>query len=130
MNKSNEQGFTLIELLIVLVVIAILASLAYPSYEVYMRKVRMDEAKASIMTSVRNMERYYANKRTFIDASEPMSTDFFTITFAPGSPKDDKYEIIAKPTNKNGSETNALYYNSIGILSRCNKDTMDQCEQY
>ncbi|WP_231863672.1 type IV pilin protein [Eikenella sp. NML03-A-027] len=132
MNKSNVSGFTLVELMIIIALIAILVTLSYPSYEAFMRRVHMEEAKASIMVKARDMERLYASKRTFTDSSspatDPVDTEYFTIDFAPGSPKADSYEIIAKP--KNPRETQALYYNSIGILSRCNASTMQDCEQY
>jgi hypothetical protein len=130
MNKV--RGFTLIELMIVIVVIAILAALAYPSYEIFMRRVHMEEAKTSIMTKSRDMERLYTKYRTFSDpahpASDPADTEYFTISFAPNSPTADSYEIIAMP--KSSKETKALYYSSTGILSRCDAATMQNCEQY
>lgn len=131
MNTLSERGFTLIELLIILVVIGVLVTMAYPSYDVYVRKARMEQAKSSIMTTTRNMERYYTKNRTFEGAASPESTDFFDITFAPKSPQVDSYEIIAKPNGKNPNETKGIYYSSIaGAFSRCDKANMNNCEQF
>ena len=133
------QGFTLMELMIIVVIVGILATLAYPSYDNFIRRARMEEAKARIMDKARSMERLYATARTFNStnpgqqASAPVSTDFFDITFAQDSPKADSYEIIARPSARNSRETKGIYYNSIGIMNRCNIDSdgkTSNCEQY
>ena len=141
MNKLKMQGFTLMELMIIVVIVAILATIAYPSYDTFIRRSRMEQAKASIMAKSRDMERLYTKARSFTDAnhpaSAPASTDFFTIGFVGGVPQSDSYEIFAKPTNKNPNETQGIYFNSIGTtMSRCDANTIDQsgsrtnCEPY
>ena len=131
MEKLDARGFTLMELLVAIVIIAVLASIAYPSYDVFIRKTRMEQAKASIMATARDMERFYTKNRTFKGAPAPASTDFFDIAFAASSPGADNYEIIAKPNNKNPNESKGLYYSSTaGSFSRCDKVGMDNCEQF
>lgn len=130
MNTHRVQGFTLIELMIVVVIIAILAVIAYPSYDNFIRKARMEEAKASIMQTVRDMERHYSKNRSFAGAPDPADTEFFNIAFISGSPGHDKYEIVASPNSKtNPNENKIIYYNSIGIISRCDAGP-NNCEPY
>lgn len=130
MDTLSERGFTLVELLIIMVIVGLLATIAYPSYDVFVRKARMEQAKSSIMVTARNMERYYTKNRTFQGAPAPESTDFFDIAFAANSPEADSYEIIAKPNGRNPNELKGLYYNSIaGSFSRCDKASMNNCEQ-
>ncbi len=130
MIKQSAKGFTLIELMIVIAVLAILAVIAYPSYDTFIRRARMEEAKASIMETVRDMEHYYARHRSFVGAPAPANTDYFDITFAANSPGADRYEIEAKPkAGYAARETSTLYYNSIGILSKCDA-ALDNCTQY
>lgn len=130
MNPNRTRGFTLIELLIVIVIVAILAVLAYPSYDNFIRRARMEEAKASIMNTVRDMERYYSQRRTFTGYADPADTQFFNIAFASGSPTADKYEIVATPiSTTNPNETKMIFYSSIGIISRCDQGQTN-CEPY
>lgn len=124
------RGFTLIELMITIVILAILATMAYPSYDSFVRKARMEEAKSSIMTTAKELERYYSRHRTFIKAPEPADTDYFDISFAANNPQDSSYIIIAQPKAAYAREDKAISYNSIGILVRCDKATMDNCEHY
>lgn len=139
MNRKHLRGFTLVELMITIVILAILASIAYPSYDTFIRRARMEEAKASIMNTVREMERHYALARAFnIPAPgspakpvpTPASTAYFDIAFISGSPAADHYEIRATPKADYGRENQGIYYNSIGILSKCDKATFSNCETY
>lgn len=130
MNPNRHRGFTFIELLIVIVIVAILAVLAYPSYDNFIRRARMEEAKASIMNTVRDMERYYSQRRTFVGYGDPADTRFFNIQFVTSNPTADSYEIVANPNNStNPNETKMIFYSSIGIISRCDIGQTN-CEPY
>lgn len=65
MKRTLQKGFTLVELLIVIVIIAILATLSYPSYQRYVRKSRLENVRSELMVNAKNLERFYAQNRTF-----------------------------------------------------------------
>ena len=44
--SSQQKGFTLVELLVAIAIIGVLAALAYPSYLSYIRRARLDNARA------------------------------------------------------------------------------------
>lgn len=61
----TQKGFTLIELMVTIAILAILAAIAYPSYIDYIRKGRLEDARATILDNKKLMERYYGAARTF-----------------------------------------------------------------
>ena len=68
-RMAMAAGFTLIELMIALAVLAILAGIGYPSYTAYMRKAARTEAKAILMETAQNLERYYTTNNTYDGAT-------------------------------------------------------------
>ena len=66
MKRSQQQkGFTLVELLVAIVIMAILAALAYPSLLTYIRRARLDNARAMMSDTAQALERHYGQYRTF-----------------------------------------------------------------
>ncbi|MGF6691055.1 type IV pilin protein [Pseudomonas sp. D(2018)] len=69
MTGKKQQGFTLIELMITVAVVAILAAIAYPSYQGYLRRTACENAKASLMGFANAMERFRAQRGTYLGAA-------------------------------------------------------------
>ncbi len=63
--SSQQKGFTLIELLVAIAIMGVLAALAYPSYLSYIRRARLDNARAMMSDAALAMERHYGRYRTF-----------------------------------------------------------------
>ena len=55
--QTTQRGFTLVELMVSIAVLAILAMIAYPSYSTYMERVRIDNARATMMDAIQFAER-------------------------------------------------------------------------
>ena len=79
--SQQKKGFTLIELLVTIVIMAILAALAYPSLLTYIRRARLDNARAMMSDTAHALERHYAQNRSFCQAGTnctPPSIQFVT----------------------------------------------------
>ena len=76
--SSQQKGFTLIELLVAIAIIGVLAALAYLSY---IRRARLDNARAMMSDTALAMERYYGQHQTFCQASGITGCTPPTVTF-------------------------------------------------
>ena len=79
--SSQQKGFTLIELLVAIAIIGVLAALSYPSYLSYIRRARLDNARAMMSDTALAMERYYGQHQTFCQASGATGCTPPTVTF-------------------------------------------------
>ena len=129
--KNKSQGFTLPELLVVVLIIAILATIGYPSYQRYVRKTRLESVRSELLINAHNLERFYAQNRTFekFPATDLVQNEYFTIRFfkyqntQKENPSASGFLLEAKPNDGYKSkETCSVYLDSDGIFWASNAD--------
>lgn len=123
-NPNRQQGFTLVELLTVVIILGVLATIAYPTYQQYVRKTRMENARADLIENVRKLEDFYNKNNSFsgfksTDLIQTRSNDYFTLTL---DATDNDYKITAKPTTKNKKEKQSAVYYSLEGMFLCTDD--------
>ncbi|WP_313074744.1 type IV pilin protein [Melaminivora sp.] len=62
---TASHGFTLVELMITVAIVAILATVAYPAYSAHLHKARRAEARAAIVETLQQQERYMSQYDTY-----------------------------------------------------------------
>lgn len=81
----RTRGFTLTELVVAVAIVAILASIVIPSYQETLRKSRRADAKAALEDQANRLERYYAERNTYVDAMLSSATSpqgYYTLSLA------------------------------------------------
>jgi len=81
----RAQGFTLTEMVVAVAIAAILAFVAIPSYQETLRKSRRADAKVALEDLANRLERYYADKNTYVGATLSSSTSpqgYYTLSLA------------------------------------------------
>ena len=115
---SSIHGFSLIEVLVVVAIVGILASIAYPSYTEHVLKTRRTEAKTELLNMASKMERFYANRSTYVGADaqfSPGNTEhgFYSLSITETATN---YTLSAAPANaQTNDECGTLTLNSQGI---------------
>ena len=141
MKNTLQKGFTLAELLIVIVILAILATLAYPSYERFIRKSRLENVRSELLINAHNLERFYAQNRTFekFPATDLVQNEYFTIQFfnyqntqkGKENPSASGFLLEAKPNDEYKSkETCSVYLDSDGIFWASSSANSEDCPGY
>ena len=137
MKNTLQKGFTLVELLIV--ILAILATLAYPSYERFIRKSRLENVRSELLINAHNLERFYAQNRTFekFPATDLVQNEYFTIRFfkyqntQKENPSASGFLLEAKPNDGYKSkETCSVYLDSDGIFWASSSASSEDCPGY
>lgn len=144
----KQNGFTLIEMMITVVIVAILATIAYPSYDRFIKKTRLENARADLMEAAQMLERHYSKKKSFCNIVVPTapnadchtnpsipasslpnerSKNFFLITYANKSPTPSDYEIRAIPL-ANTDETRFIVYDNRNSMLLC--EDANNCAPY
>lgn len=107
---SNQKGFTLIELMIAVAIIGILAGIALPSYFEHLIKSRRVAAAGCMLEKVQFMERYYADKLTYVGGAPAVSGcdaelgDYYTIGIS-GAAGANTFTITAVPQGSQQKDT-------------------------
>jgi type IV pilus assembly protein PilE len=99
MNRRHASGFTLAECMIAVAIVGILVSIAYPAYQDTVRKAKRAEARAALMQSMQQEERFYTQNTRYVAFSAD-STDADERKFkwySADSPAASAYEIAAVP---------------------------------
>jgi type IV pilus assembly protein PilE len=86
--SRKASGFTLVELMITVAIVAILAAVAVPSYRGYVIRGRIPEATTALASKRVQMEQFYQDNRTYVDApagsNDTTTSQYFDFTAAPG----------------------------------------------
>ncbi len=120
--KTRQSGFNLIELLIVIVILALLATIAMPSFQSFIRNTRLANVRSELAENVKNLERYYTQKGTFVgfNANSLVQNQYFDISFDPEAeapnPSDSGFTLRATPNTNNPNETCNIYMNDSNIF--------------
>lgn len=124
------RGVTLIEVLITVVIVGILAAIAYPSYQRHVLRTYRASAQACLQELVAYMERYYAERMSYANATLPDTacrrdlSGRYTFAFD-GSPTATAFTIKAEavgPQLKDERRCHTLRISSNGARSPSDRD--------
>lgn len=102
--QRNNQGFTLLELMFTVVVIGIIAAISIPSYQGYVRRTVCEDAKGTLTGLANAMERFRAQRGSYLAAAAAGANTgppaiFATQSPIQGDPKEFNLTISAATAN-------------------------------
>ncbi len=89
------MGFSLIELMVVVAIVGILASVALPAYDQYIAKGRVPEATSALATKRAQLEQFFQDNRTYVDAPACANESSTNFDFSCADLTASTYSIIA-----------------------------------
>lgn len=102
----KEKGFTLIEVMIVVAIIAILAAVALPAYSDYVKRGQIEDGTTTLASWRVRMEQFFQDNQTYVGATCPGATKYFTYDCATPAATASTYTLTA---NGVGSLTGFTY---------------------
>jgi type IV pilus assembly protein PilE len=83
-RQFHQHAFTLIELMVTVAIVGILAAVALPSYSSYVIRGKIPDATSRLAVLQVQMEQYFQDNRTYIDApacnSDSDSSKYFVFS--------------------------------------------------
>ncbi len=116
-TAARVNGFTLIEVLIVVAIVGILAAIAYPSYSDSVRRAARSEAHAELMNLASQLEGFYADRRTYVGATDVLvpgvtENGHYTVSITEAA---EAWTLNAVPKNAQANDVcGTLTLNSLG----------------
>lgn len=135
---QKSFGFSLLELLIVIVILGLLATIAIPQYQQQVVKARRSDGKIALLDLAGRMERYYAEKQTFVGATIGAGGTISTTNTSPdgyytlsvGTPSATAFSLTATPTGSQLTDDTlcgTLGLNQLGTKTVTGSGTVAQC---
>lgn len=86
---KQQEAFTLLEMMVTLVIASILAAIAIPAYSDYVTRGRIPEATASLAVKQVQLEQYFQDNRTYVDApacaTDSSTSQYFDFSCSPAA---------------------------------------------
>jgi type IV pilus assembly protein PilE len=86
-KRRPQRGFTLIEMMVTVVIVSILATIAIPNYRDFVTRGRITEATTALGDMRSQMEKYYMDNRTYLNAGACAVSAYMTAYNAVASNK-------------------------------------------
>ena len=128
----RARGFTLTELVVAVAIAAILALIAVPSYQETLRKSRRADAKVALDDQANRLERYYAERNTYVDATLSRATSpegYYTLAITTQSASGFTIKATRKSTGPQANDDRCgdFTLNQNGVQGKTGTGTVAEC---